>query len=161
MSTEIRAENPSLVEETKAQAKAYFREGLNCAECVFLAFLDTHETNLPREVVELASGFGGGIGHTKHMCGAISGALLALGTQKGRPNPFQKESPRERSLELREEVYPRFADLLNEVNEHYGTLLCAELTATHPDFDAPARRQSCAEIVSYCAELCARHAEKP
>lgn len=160
MSNEMERKSTSLAEETKAQAKAYFREGLNCAECVFLAFLDTHETNLPREVVGLASGFGGGIGHTKHMCGAISGALLALGTQKGRPNPFEKESPKERALQLREEVYPRFAALLNEVKEQYGTILCAELTAKHPDFDAPARKKSCAEMVAYCAELCARHAEK-
>ncbi len=161
MSAEMEAETISLPEETKAKARDYFRQGLNCAECVFLAFYDTHETNLPREAVGLASGFGGGIGHTKHICGAISGALLALGTQKGRSNPFAKETPRERSLELREDVYPRFADLLEEVKEHYGTVLCAELTASHPDFDAPARRQSCAEIVSYCADLCARHAEKP
>lgn len=147
-------------EDCAACAKAYFREGFNCAECVFLSFLDTHESAFSQEAVCLASGFGGGIGQTKNICGAISGALLALGTQKGR-DPFAKDSPRERSLELREEVYPRFAALLEEVKAHYGTVLCSELTAPHPDFDAPARRQSCAEIVSYCAALVARHAMEP
>lgn len=160
MSNEMERNSTSLVEETKAQAKAYFREGLNCAECVFLAFLDTHETNLPREVVGLASGFGAGIGQTRNMCGAVSGALLALGTQEGRSNPFEKESPKERLLQLRGEVYPQFAGLLNEVKEQYGTIVCAELTAKHPNYDSPERKKSCAEMVAYCAELCARHAEK-
>lgn len=150
----------SIPEQTEAKARAYYREGLNCAECVFLSFLDTHETELPRDILRLASGFGGGIGHTKNICGAITGALLALGTQKGR-DPFEKESPKERMLELRQEVYPRFAALINEIEAHYGTTLCAELTAQHTDFDAQARKKSCQEIIAYCASLAAQHAEKP
>lgn len=150
----------SKVTETVEQARAYYREGLNCAECVFLAFLDTHETGLPRESVALASGFGGGIGHTKHICGAITGAVMALGAQKGRSDPFAKETVKERAMQLRGEVYPRFAELLEEVRAQYGTVLCAELTNQHADFDAPARKKSCMEIITYCAELVAKHAEK-
>jgi len=152
-------EVPSIAEQTEEKARAYYREGLNCAECVFLSFLDTHETELPREVLRLASGFGGGIGHTKNICGAVTGAILALGTQKGR-DPFEKDSPKERTLALRQEVYPRFAALINEIEAHYGTLLCADLTAQHTDFDAPARKKSCREIIAYCASLAAKHAEK-
>lgn len=150
----------SVPAQTEERARAYYREGLNCAECVFLAFLDTHETELPRDVLRLASGFGGGIGHTKNICGAVTGAILALGTQKGR-DPFEKDLPRERSLALRQEVYPRFAALINEIEAKYGTLICAELTAQYTNGDAVARRKSCREIIGYCAELAARHAEKP
>lgn len=141
------------------RARAHFREGLNCAECVFLAFLETQESTLPPEVLRLASGFGGGIGQTKHLCGAISGALLGLGCLHGR-DPYEKEAPRERGAQLRAEVYPHFAAYLNEVEVHYGCVDCAKLTATHPDFDAPARRQSCAEIVAYCAALLEEHAAR-
>ena len=149
----------SLPEQTEQQAKAYFREGLNCSECVLLSFLDTHESDLPREVVRLASGFGGGIGRTKHICGAITGAVMALGSQKGRKNPFEKETPMERSLELKEDVYPHFASLLEAIRSRYGTVLCSELTAKHEDFNGKARRKSCQEIVAYCALLAAKHAE--
>lgn len=147
-------------EQTRDKACAYFREGLNCAECVLLGFIDTHETELPREVVRLASGFGGGIGQSKNICGAVTGALMALGTQKGRPDPFDKETVKERAMELRQEVYPAFAALLNEIKEKYGTVLCAELTAQHKDFDAPSRKKSCQAFIAYCAELAAKHAEK-
>ena len=33
-----------------------------------------HDINLPDEVITLATGFGGGMGHTKNTCGAITGA---------------------------------------------------------------------------------------
>ncbi len=153
-------EEMSPVKKTEESAREYYRQGLNCAECVFLAFLDHHETSLPREVLALASGFGGGIGQTKHLCGAISGAVLALGTQKGRADPFQKESPALRSQELREEVYPAFAALAHEVEAHYGTLLCRELTNSFADFQGKERKKSCQEIVAYCAALAAEHAAK-
>ena len=151
-------EAQSLPEQTKESAVSYYREGLNCAECVFLSFLDTHETDLPPDVIRLASGFGGGIGQTKHICGAITGALLALGSVKGRANPFKMETPRERSLQLRQEVYPLFAALKNEIEAHYGTVLCAELTRSHEDFDGKERKKSCQEIIGYCAQLAAEHA---
>lgn len=147
-------------EDVEKRAREYFREGLNCAECVFLAFLDTQESGLPREVVSLASGFGGGIGQTRHMCGAISGAVMALGTQKGRENPFAKETKKERAKELREDVYPAFADLICDIEEHFGTLLCSELTATYDDFQSEARRRNCMETVATCARMLAIHAQK-
>ena len=53
----------TLPEQTEAQARDYFRQGLNCAESTFLAFLSNHDTGVSPEMVRLASGFGGGIGH--------------------------------------------------------------------------------------------------
>lgn len=151
----------TLAQQTRDRAVAYHHEGLNCAECVYLAFLDAHEANLPRETVALASGFGGGIGQTKHMCGAITGALMALGSRFGRADPFEKNEVRDRAIQLREEVYPRFAALINEIEAHYGTLLCADLTAAHEDFNGHARKQSCRAIIAHCAALAAEHAAKP
>ena len=71
-------------------SRGYFRQGLNCAECVLRTFMDMHDTKLPDEVICMASGFGGGMGHTKNTCGAITGAVLALGMTKGR-DPFENE----------------------------------------------------------------------
>lgn len=147
-------------EDVEQQARAYFREGLNCAECVFLAFLDSQESSLPRETVSLASGFGGGIGKTRHMCGAISGAVLAMGLEKGRVNPFAKESKKERAAELSEEVYPPFAALISDIEDHFGTLICAELTAAHDDFQSEGRRRGCMDVVGDCARLLAIHAQQ-
>ena len=64
-------------EKAKYEAQNYFREGLNCSECVFKSYLDLQLTDFPPEVVALSSGFGGGIGMTQNTCGAILGAALA------------------------------------------------------------------------------------
>ena len=42
-------------------SKGYFKQGLNCAECVFRTFADMHDINLPDEVITLTTGFGGGM----------------------------------------------------------------------------------------------------
>jgi C_GCAxxG_C_C family probable redox protein len=148
-------EQLSLQEKTEALARGYYGEGLNCAESVFLAFLDAY--GLDREVLGLASGFGGGIGHTRHICGAVTGAVMSLGTQKGR-DPFAIEDPQERGRQLREEIYPRFAALIGEAEKHFGTVNCAELTAGFEDFGSVERKRHCREIIAYCAALAARHA---
>ena len=61
-------------ELVEQDAKECFKQGLNCSECVMTAFLNHFDTGLPKEVVKLATGFGGGMGHTKNTCGAITGA---------------------------------------------------------------------------------------
>ena len=45
--------------------RGYFRQGLNCTECVLKTFMDMYDTDLPEEILCMATGFGGGIGHTK------------------------------------------------------------------------------------------------
>ena len=54
-------------------ARQYFLNGYNCAQAVALAFCD--ELALPPETaLRLVSGFGGGMGRLREVCGAFSGA---------------------------------------------------------------------------------------
>ena len=41
-------------------SRGYFRQGLNCSECVLRTFMDIYETGLPEEIICMATGFGGG-----------------------------------------------------------------------------------------------------
>ena len=70
------------VEEKMALAdeisRGYFRQGLNCTECVLKTFMDIYDIDLPEDILCMATGFGGGIGHTKNICGASPGAVMAL-----------------------------------------------------------------------------------
>lgn len=141
-----------------ARAADYFREGLNCAECVLLGCLEAQQSSLPQEVVALASGFGGGIGRTKHICGAVTGAVMALGAVKGRSNPFALPDLPQRAAQLSEEVYPHFARLIEQFEADFGSSSCAELTESYADFNAPERRHSCLHMVRYCAALVMRQA---
>ena len=72
------------------KAQALFLEGCNCAQAVFTAFCDvTGFTN--REAMALASSFGGGVGRMREICGALSGAFLAMGWLYGYEEPGDDE----------------------------------------------------------------------
>lgn len=151
------------LEEKMAMAdeisRGYFRSGLNCAECVLRTFLDMHDTDFPESIIRMASGFGGGMGHTKNTCGAITGAVLALGTIKGR-DPFEKEEVSDRIKQIQGEVYPAFGGMVNEMKEQYGTLICSELSNPFGDFAGKARKKNCMEMIAYCASLAEKYANQ-
>ena len=85
--------------------RGYFRQGLNCTECVLRTFMDIYEVEFSDEIICMATGFGGGMGHTKNTCGAITGAVMALGLLKGRRNPFgPKEEMGDRIKHLQQEI---------------------------------------------------------
>lgn len=130
----------------------YFRQGLNCAECVLRTWMDMHPNELPDEVLRLASGFGNGMGNTKNTCGAVVGAVLATSAAKGK-NPFQLETPAERIAHKRDTVYPAVGDMIREIEGEYGTLICKELSAPHGDFDGRVRKKSCQQFIGYCCRL--------
>lgn len=141
-------------------ARGYFRQGLNCSECVLRTFMDMYETNLPDDILCMASGFGGGIGHTKNICGAITGSVLALGTIKGRRDPFgPKEEMGARVKNLQQNIYPVFGDMVRDIESEYGTLICSEMSQPFGDFDSKPRKKNCMEIIAYCARLTVKYAE--
>lgn len=140
-------------------SRGYFRQGLNCAECVLRTFMDMHDTDLPESIIKMASGFGGGMGHTKNTCGAITGAVLALGIVKGR-DPFEKEEMSDRIKQLTGEVYPLFGSMVNEMKEQYGSLICSELSYPFGDFAGKARKKNCMEMIAYCSSLAEKYADK-
>jgi len=146
------------MDEAESRGREYFKQGLNCSECVLRTFMDMHETGLPEAVIRLASGFGGGMGHTKNTCGAVTGAVLALGAVKGR-DPFAAEEVKDRIRQLNEEVYPAFAPMIREMEQEYGTLICAELSAPHGDFEGRTRKKSCMQMIGYCCRLAEKYAE--
>jgi C_GCAxxG_C_C family probable redox protein len=64
--------------EIAGRAEELFRGGCNCAESVVTALVEglgVQCSCLPG----LATGLGGGIGHTGHVCGAATGAAMAIG----------------------------------------------------------------------------------
>lgn len=147
------------MKESEERSRNYFREGLNCAECVMRSFMDIHDINLPDEVIALSTGFGGGMGHTKNTCGAITGAVLALGAIKGRRNPFALETSSERAKELKG-IYEDFGRMVIEIEKEYGTLICSELSDPFGDFDGKVRKKNCQQIIGYCAAMCTKYASE-
>lgn len=149
----------TVVEKVEQEAKNCFKQGLNCSECVMTAMLNNFETGMPAEVITLATGFGGGMGHTKNTCGAITGAVMALSAMVGRKNPMAKETMPERIAEL-QDIYAVVGKMVNEIKDEYGTLICSELSDPLGDWEGKARKRNCMQMITYCAGLAAKYAEE-
>lgn len=100
------------------EAGRLFLEGYNCAQSVFCAFCD--ETGLSvEEAARLSSSFGGGMGRLREVCGAVSGALLALGMLQGYSDPGDPA--------LKAAHYRRVQDFARRFREQNGAIVCREL----------------------------------
>jgi C_GCAxxG_C_C family probable redox protein len=92
-----------------------FTQGFNCSQSVFCAFASklgiTDESALM-----LASPFGGGVAHQGQVCGAVTGALMALGLGRGSA-----------TVEEKDETYRLAEDFIQRFQERHGSILCREL----------------------------------
>jgi C_GCAxxG_C_C family probable redox protein len=62
-----------------AAADRYFQDGLNCAQAVLKAAAETHGFMCTQCIPAAALAMGGGVGHTGCACGAVTGAVMAIG----------------------------------------------------------------------------------
>lgn len=145
-------------ETVSALAKNNFKTGFNCAEAVLRACIDGGLLpQFPPGIVALSSGFGGGIGMTKHTCGAVSGAVMAVGAVSGRANPLEREEMAQRVQQLQQEVYPVFRRMVDDFKTQYGSITCSELTDRHGDFEGKERKRSCMQMITFAAGLAAKY----
>ena len=64
------------------KAAQLFLQGYNCAQAVAVAFCDV--TGLePEFAAKISSGFGGGMGRMREVCGAVSGMFMVAGMLTG------------------------------------------------------------------------------
>jgi len=61
--------------DARQRAGMLYASGLNCAQAVLQATTGNDDAAL----MEMAKAFGGGIGGSKCLCGAVSGGVMALG----------------------------------------------------------------------------------
>ena len=88
-------------EALKSQAAELHARGYNCAQSVLCALAPVLGID-EDAAFTLAEGFGAGMGGMTETCGAISGAVMALGhaTSNGRTNPTSKGATYKLSHEL-------------------------------------------------------------
>jgi C_GCAxxG_C_C family probable redox protein len=121
------------IEAIKQRAKKNFSLGYNCTECVTEAVMAFVETGLPPEAKKMATGFGGGVGLFGDTCGAVTGAILAVGAVHGRstlPEGEGKEAVKKAADQLYGQpgLYRLFNQIPNRLQEKFGATLCRELT---------------------------------
>jgi C_GCAxxG_C_C family probable redox protein len=105
-------------EQAKTKAREYFGSSYNCAQSTLRALLETKKCYF-KQAPYLAAGFGGGIGRQGQTCGAVTGAIMAIGVLAA-----QKTSDVKEHKKLTYELAARF---LKEFREMKGTTICREL----------------------------------
>jgi C_GCAxxG_C_C family probable redox protein len=108
--------NEYMSNSTKGEDK--FKEGYNCAQAVLFSL--TQHTGLSEDdSLKIATGFGAGMGRTQHVCGAVSGGIMALNLLYGRGCHEGKEA--------QEEAYVKVQSLIARFEEESETIVCREL----------------------------------
>jgi C_GCAxxG_C_C family probable redox protein len=117
------------VAKVKKRARKNFTTGMNCAESVFEAVLSQLDVHLPPEIMCVMTGFGGGGGLFGDTCGALAGALAALGAVYGRRQV--PTDPKAATAELygHPGLYRLFNRLPNEFSRRFGSTQCRRLTS--------------------------------
>lgn len=153
----------ALAEQAAQNAMNHFKYGISCGECVLKGFLDLGLTDFPPEVVALVSGFGGGMGSSRHTCGAVNGGMMIIGTTHGRKDPYALPTFEERVEELNRPetgVYDRHGKYIREVITEYGTIECRDLSFPFEDFHSKDRARKCKQVIGFCARQATKAALK-
>lgn len=127
--------------EARNKAGNYFKEGYNCAEAIFLTYRELLAPEMDPSVVRLMTGFGGGIGESGCMCGALTGSIAALNMIKGRTT---NEMSRDEAYRLAKEFTERFT-------EKYGATCCRVLNP-HP-FETREHMTNCLKITGNTSKM--------
>ena len=135
------------------KAKALFLEGYNCAQAVFGAFAE--DFGLDFELaMKLSSGFGGGMGRLREVCGAVSGMFMVFDMKHGYTSPTAKES--------KMELYSHIQNLAKDFEDDNGSIICRELLGLSEKNSVPVpedrtekyyKKRPCAELVEFAADL--------
>ena len=92
-----------------------FTTGYNCCQSIFAAYSDIYGIDW-ETALKLASGMGGGVGHTGRVCGFVSASCLLLGLKHGVPTP-----------ESQLEVFPICLKFCDDFAAKCGSITCKEI----------------------------------
>ena len=112
------------LEERVAKARRLFKEeGYNCCQAVVLAYNDLFGID-DRTAASLASGFGGGMGRMREVCGSVSGMVMLAGLISPADDPSAKEE--------RTRNYALVQKAAGEFKAMNGSIVCKELLGLVP-----------------------------
>ncbi len=112
------------IEERVEKARKLFKEGgYNCCQAVVLAYNDIFGID-DMTAASLSSGFGGGMGRMREVCGSVSGMVMLAGMMAPAADPSVK-AERTMNYALVQEMAGKFRSL-------NGSIVCRELLGLVP-----------------------------
>lgn len=143
------------------KALELFNNGYCCSQAVVGAFSDDQwfkDTGLSLETaMKLSSSFGGGIGRSREVCGAVSGMCIIAGLLQGFDNPKD-----ENAATKKKNHYAQIQELLAKFREENGSIICKELLGLTDKTISPApeartpeyyKKRPCGEICKIAADI--------
>lgn len=131
----------------------YFVSGYNCSQSVALAFSDV--LGIEKDALaKLSSGFGGGMGRMREVCGCFSGIVMVLSQVYGYSDP--KANAKKKAL------YEKIRAAAEKFREDNGSIICKELLGLEkPEKSAQPeartaeyyQKRPCPMLCKYAAEL--------
>jgi len=100
------------------EATRYFSQTFNCAQAVFTVF-GKDKGLTEDQCLKIATAFGGGMGRQQHICGAVTGALMALGILEGRG--------RNDDVSKKDLTYGKVVEFFEEFRKRHGSIICKDL----------------------------------
>lgn len=132
------------------KAGQFFLDGYNCAQSVTMAFADKLGMD-EKTAAKIASGFGGGFGRQREVCGAVSGMVMVASYLYGydAPNPEKQAA-----------CYQMIQTLCAQFREKNGSIICRDILKNPPSDPTPSPRTAeyyaqrpCARMVMSATEI--------
>ena len=122
------------------KAKEYFKSGYNCSQAVAMAFSDLIGMD-EKTAAKLMSGFGGGVGRMREVCGSVLGSSFVMSALYGYDDAGDREG--------RAKIYSDIQSLSGKFKEENGSIICRELLGLSPmpGNEAPRKKRPCADLV--------------
>ncbi len=101
-------------------AESLFKQGYNCSQAVAIAFAE--EIGMDRDITaKCVSGFGGGMGRLREVCGCFSGMVFVVSIIYGYNDP--------KNYDTKKELYQRIHYLAEKYRSLNGgnSIICREL----------------------------------
>ena len=112
------------IDERVEKAKRLFKErGYNCCQAVVLAYNDVFGID-DQTAAAMSSGFGGGMGRMREVCGAVSGMVMLAGLIRPATDPTVKD--------WRTANYALVQEMAGEYKAINGSIVCKELLGLVP-----------------------------
>ncbi|MGL5317710.1 MAG: C-GCAxxG-C-C family protein [Bacteroidales bacterium] len=141
------------MEDRVEKAVAYFKEGYNCSQAVFMAYADLFDIQ-PELAKAIPTSMGGGMGRLREVCGAVSGMFLLVSLKY----PVLKGDDKE----TKKKNYTTVQQLAEVFTKKNGSIVCRELLQLDVKTQEPTpedrtetyyKRRPCVEYVADAARI--------
>jgi C_GCAxxG_C_C family probable redox protein len=106
-------------QKQRKSASSLFKDGFRCSQAVLLNYAE--QFGLSSEIaLKIATGFGGGVSRQGEICGAVTGAVMAIGLKFGQTNNEDEKG--------KQITYYYVEEFIDQFKTKNGSINCKVLT---------------------------------